>query len=69
MVDMMTRKTIERLRDIFSGKLESVEAAQPEDYACSSRRTPSRSRSPGVSVERILSVVCVATKARRKVYV
>ena len=30
MVDMMTRKTIERLRDIFSGKLESVEAAQQE---------------------------------------
>lgn len=33
MVDMMTRKTIERLRDIFSGKLESVEAAQQEVYA------------------------------------
>jgi trigger factor len=30
MVEMMTRKTIERLRDIFSGKLESVEAAQQE---------------------------------------
>jgi trigger factor len=30
MVEMMTRKTIERLRDIFSGKLESIEAAQQE---------------------------------------
>ena len=32
MVEMMTRKTVERLRDIFSGELESsIEAAQPED--------------------------------------
>ena len=32
MVEMMTRKTVERLRDIFSGKLESsIEAAQPGD--------------------------------------
>jgi len=30
MVDIMTRKTVERLRDIFSGKLESTEAAEPE---------------------------------------
>jgi trigger factor len=30
MVDMMTRKTVERLRNIFSGELESAEAAQPE---------------------------------------
>jgi trigger factor len=30
MVDLMTRKTVERLRDIFSGKLENVEAAKPE---------------------------------------
>ncbi len=31
MVDMMTRKTIERLRDIYSGKLEIVEAEQAEE--------------------------------------
>jgi FKBP-type peptidyl-prolyl cis-trans isomerase (trigger factor) len=30
MVDMLTRKTIERLRDIFSGKLESTEVTHPE---------------------------------------
>lgn len=33
MVEMMTRKTVERLRDIFSGKLESAEAAKPEEEA------------------------------------
>jgi trigger factor len=31
MVDMMTRKTVERLRDIFSGTLEKAEAAKAED--------------------------------------
>ncbi len=31
MVDMMTRKTVERFRDIFSGTLEQSEAAKPEE--------------------------------------
>jgi trigger factor len=31
MVDMMTRKTVERLRDIFSGTLEKAEAAKVEE--------------------------------------
>ena len=31
MVDLMTRKTVERLRDIFSGTLEKTEAAKSEE--------------------------------------
>jgi trigger factor len=35
MVDMMTRKTVERLRDIFSGTLEKAEAARAEETPAS----------------------------------
>ena len=39
MVDMMTRKTVERLRDIFSGTLEKAEAAKAEETPAAAEET------------------------------